>query len=164
MNNFNWTSFSRKIAIKASLLDIYNAWTIPGEIEKWFLETATFFDKEQKEIGKTSSIQKGHTYAWTWYLYDMTEHGKITDTNGKDFLQFTFAGECLVDVSLRAEHDYTIVELTQKNIPTDDESKRNIRLGCHTGWSFFLLNLKSVYEGGIDLRNKDTLLKGMINN
>lgn len=30
--------------------------------------------------------------------------------------------------------------------------------------SFFLLNLKSVYEGGIDLRNKDSNFKGMLNN
>jgi hypothetical protein len=57
-----------------------------------------------------------------------------------------------------------IVELTQKDIPTDDASKQNIRLGCHTGWSFFLVNLKSVYEGGLDLRNKDSNFKGMITN
>lgn len=164
MNNFDWTSFTRKIAIKASITDIYNAWTKPSEIEKWFLETATFYDAEKNKIDKTSFIQKGHSYAWTWYLYDMTEHGNITEANEKDFLQFTFAGECLVDIRLSEQHGYTIVELTQKNIPTDDDSKRNIRLGCHTGWSFFLLNLKSVYEGGLDLRNKNSDLKGMLNN
>jgi len=56
-----------------------------------------------------------------------------------------------------------VVELTQKNIPTDDHSKQNIRLGCDTGWSFFLVNLKSVYESAHDLRNKNEKLKGMIN-
>ena len=97
-------------------------------------------------------------------MYDTTEHGKIIDANGKDFIQFTFAGECLVDIKLSIQGDYIIVELTQINIPIDDNSKQGIRLGCDSGWSFFLVNLKSVYEGGIDLRNKDTSLKGMLNN
>jgi hypothetical protein len=89
---------------------------------------------------------------------------KLSKQNGKDFVQFTFAGECLVDIKLTTQCDNVIVELTQKNIPMDDNSKQGIRLGCDSGWSFFLVNLKSVYEGGIDLRNKDLDLKGMLNN
>lgn len=56
-----------------------------------------------------------------------------------------------------------IVTLTQHSIPTDDKNKKDTRIGCHTGWSFFLVNLKSVYEGGLDLRNKNNDLNGMIN-
>ena len=164
MTNFDWTTFTRKIAIKAKLSDIYCAWTKASEIEKWFLSKAIFTDTNEKPIGKDNPIEKGFTYEWNWYLYDTTEQGKITDTNGKDFIQFTFAGNCLVDIKLSIQDDYVIVELTQKNIPTDDNSKQGIRLGCDSGWSFFLVNLKSVYEGGLDLRNKDTSLKGMLNN
>ena len=164
MTNFDWTTFTRKIAIKATLSDIYNAWTKASEIEKWFLSKAVFTDTNNVPIGKDKSIEKGFNYAWNWYLFDATEHGKITDTNGKDFIQFTFAGECLVDVKLSIQDDYVLVELTQKNIPTDDNSKQGIRLGCDSGWSFFLVNLKSVYESRVDLRNKDTNLKGMVNN
>jgi Activator of Hsp90 ATPase homolog 1-like protein len=164
MNNFIWTTFTRKIAIRAKLSDIYNAWTIPSEIEKWFLSKATFADTNETPVGVNSPIQEGFSYQWNWYLYDITERGKITGANGKDFLQFTFAGDCLVDIHLSIQGDDVIVDLTQKNIPTDDHSKQNIRLGCHAGWSFFLVNLKSVYEGGLDLRNKDASLKGMLNN
>lgn len=164
MTHFDWTTFTRKIAIKALLSDIYNAWTKQSEIEKWFLSKAIFIDSNQTSISKDKSIEKGFTYAWNWYLFDTTEHGKITDANGKDFIQFTFAGNCLVDINLSIQNEYVIVELTQKNIPTDDNSKLGIRLGCDSGWSFFLVNLKSVYEGGIDLRNKDTHLIGMLNN
>jgi hypothetical protein len=70
----------------------------------------------------------------------------------------------LVDIQLKQEDGYVLVELTQKNIPTDENSKRNIRLGCHTGWSFYLVNLKSVYEGGLDLRNKNENTYPMVNN
>lgn len=163
MTNFDWTSFTRKIAIKATLSDIYNAWTKTSEIEKWFLSKAVFMDGSKKPIDKDQSIGKGFSYEWNWFLYDVTEKGKIMDANGKDFIQFTFAGECLVDIKLSSQDNLVIVELTQKNIPTDDKSKQNIRLGCDAGWSFYLVNLKSVYEGGLDLRNKEIRVKGAVN-
>jgi hypothetical protein len=103
----------------------------------------------------------GNSYGWFWYLYEDAMKGRITAANGKDFLQFTFEGECLVDME---DHGYTVVDLTHHNIPTDDNSKKNIRLGCSNGWAFYLVNLKSVYEAGIDLRNKDANLSPMINN
>jgi hypothetical protein len=163
MKNFDWTTFTRKIAIKSNLTDMYNAWTKAVEIEKWFLSNAVFLDTNKKPISKDQPIEKGFTYEWNWYLYEVTERGKITNANGKDFIQFTFAGECLVDIKLSTQDNYVIVELTQKNIPTDENSKQGIRLGCDTGWSFYLVNLKSVYEGGLDLRNKNTGFKGMVN-
>jgi uncharacterized protein YndB with AHSA1/START domain len=164
MQTFNWTTFTRKIPIKANIQALYDAWTKSSTIETWFLSKAVFFDANGNAIDKDAPIQKGFTYEWNWYLYEPSEGGRITEANGKDFLQFTFAGECLVDIKLTQEGEYVIVELTQKDIPTDDASKQNIRLGCHTGWSFFLVNLKSVYEGGLDLRNKESNFKGMVTN
>lgn len=164
MENFDWTSFTIKIAIKTDRETIYNAWTKANEIEKWFLSGAEFSDENNVFLNKEQNTLKGDNYKWIWYLYDDIEHGKITEANGLDFFQFTFAGNCLVEIKLSEQHEYTIVELTQKNIPADDDSKRNIRLGCHNGWSFYLVNLKSVYEGGLDLRNKDNRFKPMLNN
>jgi len=164
MKNFDWTKFTLKVAVKAKPEDIYNAWTTAGEIEKWFLTDAEFSDENGLKLSKMQNTLKGDSYKWVWYLYDDVEYGTITAANGRDFLQFTFAGNCLVEVNLKTEFEYTVVELTQKNIPTDDVSKRNIRLGCHNGWSFYLINLKSVYEGGLDLRNKDNRFKPMLNN
>ena len=163
MKNFDWTTFTKKIAVKASLSDIYNAWTMAEDIEKWFLSKCIFMNLNGNPIGQKKQIEKGFSYQWNWLLYDLTEQGNIMKANGKDFIQFTFAGECLVDVQLSVHQDMVIIELTQKNIPEDDRSKREIRLGCDAGWSFFLVNLKSVYEGGLDLRNKNSSLKGMIN-
>lgn len=163
MKNFNWTTFTKRIAVKSTLPEIYNAWTKAADIEKWFLSKAKYFDSNNSLVDKNVSAEKGFTYEWNWYLYDATEKGIITDANGKDFIQFTFE-KSLVDIKLVTQDNYTIVELTQKNIPADDDSKQNIRLGCESGWSFFLVNLKSVYEGGHDLRNKNPEHKGMVNN
>lgn len=164
MENFDWTSFTKKIAIKAKISDIYNAWTIAAELEKWFLEKVIFYGANQEPISKDQNVVNDITYEWLWYLYKDAMKGKITSANGKDFLQFTFEGECLVDIKLSETNGYTIVELHHHTIPTDDYSKQYIRLGCSNGWHFYLTNLKSVYEGGLDLRNKDENLDPMINN
>lgn len=163
MKNFNWTMFTRRIAVKSDISTIYAAWTKSSEIEKWFLSNADYFDTKNKLADRNKHIQKNYTYEWSWYLWEGIEKGKITDANGMDFLQFTFADKCIVEIKLSKSGDFTIVELVQDNIPTDDDSKVNVRLGCHTGWSFYMVNLKSVYEGGLDLRNKNTNLTGMIN-
>ncbi|MCX2449773.1 SRPBCC domain-containing protein [Pedobacter sp. PLR] len=163
MKSFDWTSFTKTIAIKAPLTDIYNAWTRTQELEKWFLQQAIFTDAGTV-IDRKQNVTTGCSYSWFWHLYPDPMPGLIKDTNGKDFLQFSFEGECLVDVNLTEKAGYTIVELSQYNIPTDDQSKQFIRLGCASGWAFYLVNLKSVYEGGLDLRNKDGNLPPMINN
>lgn len=164
MENFDWTSFTKKIAIKAKLNDIYNAWTIAEELEKWFLEKVSFFNENQEPISKDKNATENNTYEWFWHLYKDVMKGKIVSANRKDQLQFTFEGNCLVDIKLSEINGYTLVELRHHNIPTDDYSKQYIRLGCSNGWHFYLTNLKSVYEGGLDLRNKDENLNPMINN
>lgn len=163
MENFDWTRFTRKIAVKASVKQLYDAWTIPQELEKWFLKRARFFDQDHM-VADDANIKAGSRYEWEWYLYDGIEKGSVKVANGNDHLQFTFAGDCIVDINLEDFEGITIVSITQRNIPETEEAKRNIRLGCDSGWSFYLVNLKSVYEGGLDLRNKDARLKPMLNN
>lgn len=164
MKNFDRTRFSRKIAVQAPVQVLYDAWTKASEIKKWFLREARYVHENGSPVKPDESIQTGDRYAWRWYLYEGTEEGRMTTADGKNYLQFTFAGECLVDIELTEENGYTVVTLTQSNIPLDEDSQRDIRLGCHTGWSFYLVNLKSVYEGGLDLRGKDTRFKPMVNN
>ncbi len=163
MENFDWTKFTLKIAINATMHQLYDAWAKPANIEAWFLSDASYIDVNGHALDKHAHVKKGDVYAWQWHTYDLTGRGTITEANGTDFFQFTFAGECLVDVRLIPYKDQVIVELTQYDIPTDDRSKREYRLGCHEGWSFFLVNLKSVYEGGHDLRNMDGELKSVVN-
>jgi len=56
-----------------------------------------------------------------------------------------------------------MVELTQSQIPLDDHSRMSYYVGCTRGWTFYLANLKSILEGGIDLRNKNNKLLHVIN-
>ena len=159
----DWTSFTTNIAVRSTLNTIYNAWTKSSEIEKWFLKTCVYKNENSKAIGSDINVKPEFTYEWTWYLYEVLEKGKITNANGQDFFQFTFAGNCIVDVTLKEIGESILVTLKQYNIPIDEESKFNIRIGCLQGWTFYLLNLKSFYETGYDLRNKNPELKGVNN-
>ena len=164
MDNFDWTQFSKRVYINAELASVYNAWTKSEVLETWFLSKASFFTKDDKKILPSESVASESVYKWNWFAQDYYEEGTINQSNGIDFLEFTFVGDCIVQIQLSKERNQTLVTLTQSKIPLDNNSKKNIRLGCAFGWSFYLLNLKSLLEGGIDLRNKDTEILGVINN
>lgn len=164
MENFNWTQFSKRIFINVDLKSAYNYWTKSEELEKWFLSNASFYSKDGKTTLPTENVASESKYKWNWFAQNHFEEGIINRANGIDYIEFTFAGDCKVQVKLSEEKNQTLVELTQIEIPLDNSSKKNIRLGCAFGWTFYLLNLKSVLEGGLDLRNKDTELIGVINN
>jgi len=164
MDNFNWSQFTKRIQIKSDLATIYNSWAKSAELEKWFLSKAVYFDSNGKNISATENVSAGCKYEWNWFAQNYFESGKVITANGTDLFEFTFAGECKVQVKLSEVKNYVLVEITQKEIPLDNNSKQNIRLGCAFGWTFYLINLKSVLEGGLDLRNKDSEMEGLVNN
>lgn len=164
MKNFNWTQFSKRIFINTDLKSAYNYWTESEHLEKWFLSHALFSLNDDEGSCSVRNMVSGGSYNWSWYAQNHYEEGEVISANGKDRVTFTFAGNCKVHVQLSEVNGQILVELTQTEIPLDDSSKENIRLGCAFGWTFYLLNLKSVLEGGIDLRNKDTELVGVVNN
>jgi uncharacterized protein YndB with AHSA1/START domain len=165
MAPYDWSSFTKRITINAKPHDIYRAWTTQAGLEKWFLRSAEFTKPDQSHRGKDYQVQKGDTYTWLWFGYtdDVNETGKILEANGKDHLQFTFSGGSIVNVMIYSENDSIIVELKQEDIGLTEESKVNYHLGCATGWTFYLVNLKSIMEGGIDLRNKDESITNVVN-
>ena len=164
MDNFDWTQFSKRVFIHSEIANVYSAWTVSAEIEKWFLSKCIFLSKEGIEISPLESVASNQSYQWRWYAQNHYEEGAVISANGTDLIEFTFVGNCKVQIKLSSSNDKTLVELTQTEIPIDDNSKQNIRLGCAFGWSFYLLNLKSILEGGLDLRNKDTEIINVVNN
>jgi len=165
MSTYDWSAFTRKININAPLAAIYDAWTVPDLMERWFLREANFFRDRQRMPDKSMQIRKGDTYEWYWHGFnnDIVEKGEVLEANGTDKLQFSFTGGGIVTVAIGEALGETIVLLTQEKIPVDEKGKTAFHIGCITGWTFYLANLKSVIEGGIDLRNKNPELKNMVN-
>ncbi len=165
MPEFDWSRFNVRIDINAPKEKLYNAWTSSAAIEHWFLRYCEYRKPDGTPRTKDEPVQKGDTYLWRWHGYgdDVKEEGTILDLNGTDFFKFSFgkAGNC--SVYIKEEQGKVIVELVQEDIPTDEKGKQYYHVGCKTGWSFHLADMKSLFEGGVDLRNKDEALKDMLN-
>lgn len=164
-NENNWRSFTVRINVQASTEKLYSLWATRTGIEYWFLRMSEYRDDAGVLRNNDELVQKGDTYRWRWHGWgdEATEEGRVLDCNGKDRFKFSFgkAGDCTVNI--KNELGYTIVELLQENVPDDDTGKQTWHVGCKTGWTFYLANLKSLCEGGIDLRNKDEQLQNMLN-
>lgn len=164
MANFDWSRFTVRITVKASAEKLYRCWATREGIEYWFLRRAEYKKRDGSLYKPEEFVQKGDSYSWWWHGYpdDVTENGEILECNGKDLFKFKFgkAGNCTVKIY--EEQGEKIVELTQDEIPTDEKAKENWHIGCKTGWTFYLANLKSLLEGGVDLRNRNEKIQNVI--
>ena len=160
-----WSSFTLRVTIKADPQRIYDAWATQAGLESWFLRKAEFTKPDGKLRDRNSQVEKGDGYEWLWFGYsdDIVERREVVEANGKNLFRFVFSGGCLVTLIVKHEHGETIAELKQENIPLDDDPKMNLCLNCSAGWTFYMANLKSVLEGGIDLRNKNEMIVSVIN-
>ena len=164
MDNGDWSRFTQRISVNAPIQTLYNAFATRYGMQQWFLRLCEY-KREGDSLADHEFIKEGDTYTWLWYGYpDSTaETGEFLKANDKNELQFVFGKAGTVTVRIHEEDNENVVELIQENIPTDESSKFNFYVGCSTGWVFYLANLKSIMEGGIDLRNKNLNLKAVLN-
>lgn len=164
-NKFDWSRFVVRISIKAHFEKLYQAWATRDGIEYWFLRLSEYKKQDGSFRSGNELVDKGDTYRWLWYGWDddTVEQGSILECNGMDYFKFSFGKAGICSVSLKTDEGENIVELVQEDIPTDQNGMQHYHLGCKTGWTFYLANLKSLYEGGIDLRNRNIKLQGVLN-
>lgn len=163
--SYNWKQFTKRITIKAPPKAIYDAWTTQQGLESWFLRLAEFTKTDGTLRSKNSHSEEGDKYKWLWFGYDDSakEEREILLANGWDKLQFSFSGGCIVTVSIKQENGETICELLQE-MPMDDVNEQQyFFIECGKGWTFYMTNLKSILEGGPDLRNKNINIQQVIN-
>ena len=165
MSTFSWSTFVTRVPVNAPIEKIYWCWATKEGMEYWFLRLSEYKKKTGELRKENELVQKSDIYKWLWHGWpdDTVEHGEILDCNGKDFLKFSFGKAGICSVMIKKEENETIVELGQQNIPEDDLGRQYYHVGCKTGWTFYLANLKSLLEGGIDLRNRNVNLANVIN-
>jgi len=165
-NNYaGWEKFRKRIVINADSKEIYDAFATPEGLERWFLRKAEFQTFDGRMRTKNEQVQKFDKYFWLWHGYgdEVFEKKEILEANERNFLQFGFSGDTKVSVRIKKESGENILELTQEGIEFDIDPSRNLYVGCGEGWTFYLANLKSILEGGIDLRNKNASLQDLVN-
>jgi len=161
MKSIDWSSFTRREYYKTDIETVFNAWASQESIESWFLEIAIFFDVKGIK-GQNQKVEKGNVFKWSWYGSDMVGEGEILEIIPNEKISFTFL-ECRVDLHFSNDGVETKLELVQSEIPIDEISKIKIYVEWTSGWTFYLTNLKSILEGGIDLRNKNPNFKREMN-
>jgi uncharacterized protein YndB with AHSA1/START domain len=156
--------FIKRIAISSPVEAVYRAFASGKGLESWFLRKAAFTTSSGRLRYAEEAIEKGDDYEWLWHGWsdETVEHKKVLEANGRNHLKFTFSGDSIVDITIKPQQKLTMIEL-QQHIPEGHDPGQELRIGCDTGWTFYLTNLKSVLEGGLDLRNRDVLLKNVIN-
>ena len=156
MKDDKLTAFKLIGDYNTDIRSLYEAWATTAGIEKWFLRKANFYTVPRHTREPHEFIKKEDTYDWYWHGYNdqVFESGQILESNGTDFLKFTFSGRSEVSINLQTRNGVSIVELTQQYIPAEEDPTKNLYIQCQKGWIFYLANLKSVLEGGVDLRNK----------
>lgn len=168
---FDWSQFQLGIYIVAPPDALYNLWTTPVGLTRWFLRSAAFAPSDGPPPRKTRQrivvppfddlvpradsqrCAANDRYRWEWYYNGgIVGEGWILALRPPTKLVFGFGSGMEVEVLLRKQGRSCEVVLRQYNIPTTGPSKHNLHMGCRTAWTFFLTNLKSVAEGGADLR------------
>ncbi|MBN2175930.1 MAG: SRPBCC domain-containing protein [Bacteroidales bacterium] len=147
----DWTKFRKRIVINSPLDEVYAAWAKPENLETWFLEEAKYFNKKDQPRQPDELVRKGDRFVWKWNNWDIEEKGEILDENGADQISFTFGAGGNVYIQMLPTASGTEVTLIQDTIPTDEKSKKEIFVGCSTGWTFWMANLKAWLEHGITL-------------
>lgn len=160
MVNIDWSTFTVKQVINCSSEDVRELISTAEGLEKWFLRSADLKTKDGQPKSKSETLKHEDTYRWLWHGYpdSVFEERLILESQNDELIRFVFGEAGTVAIKIANENGTQIIELTQSEIPTDEKSKENFYAGCKSGWTFYLLNLKSVLEFGNDLRNKNSAL------
>ena len=154
--------FKLRVNVNTSIENAYRAFASAAGASSWFLRMA-YKDKEGNLRSGDDLVQEGDEYVLSDTKSDkVLITGKILKANGRDLFSFAFSKGCPVTISIYREQDETIVQLIESNLPTDEDTIRKHFIGDTKGWIFFLTNLKSVLEGGLDLRNKNAAITNVI--
>ncbi|HVS98188.1 MAG TPA: SRPBCC domain-containing protein [Puia sp.] len=160
----DFSQFKLRVNIKASIEDAYRAWTTAAGLNSWFIGKMIFTDGNGVVRPDDAPVQAGDDYTCSFATTpeNVLIKGKVLKANGRDLFSLSFSKNCPVTISIYSEHGETIVELIESNVPNEEDVVVRQYVSDSKGWIFYLVNLKSVLEGGLDLRNRNVEIKNVI--
>lgn len=168
----DWTQFELGIFIRARPDEIFTLMSTASGLSKWFLRNAEFAPsagppaKPGKEKlppfptdesrAENEACRAKDRYLWEWYFDGgLSGEGWILEMRPPTRIRFTFGDRMEVEIAIRKQGPWCEVNLRQWGIPDTPHGRWEMHMGCRVAWAFFLTNLKSVAEGGPDLREVD---------
>ena len=160
---FNMDSFIHAIILNASPEEVFEYVATSSGIVKWFIGKAKYFYKDSHIRLGNEKAQKGDSFLWNWLNKDLELKGVVTESTDNKEFSFTFSPLFLVSIELTGTDDNK-TRMTLKQEYQESASKNDFSyINCCTCWVFFMTNLKSVIEHGIDLREKEAVDEMMVN-
>ena len=164
LEDYKWTKFRQKEYIKAPLEEVFIKWTTPKGITEWFIKDAEYETPDGKIRASDEVVKPNDKYTWLFHTgYEMK--GKVLEVIDNSSFKFTFGKkepgsdeDVVVNVTFNERDGMTEIELTQSNMADNDYGKVNYNLSCMVGWSYFMTNLRSIFESGFDYREKEEYL------
>ena len=153
-SGFDWTKFQLKVYVESSPEKIFQSWTTPVGLNSFFTRQAKIFNLEDIERKSTESAQSGDKYEWMVVPQAGLEGGKFIEIKKNKLIKFTFSGDTTpvtISINELGPKDCK-VQLTMENLPDTERGHIDWHLSCRTGWSKFLINLKTVLESELDIR------------
>lgn len=155
LTQFDWSRFRSEIFIGRPPSIVFRAWTLPSEIEKWFIEECQVTTRDGKARGNNEFIQSGDQFRWAFGEKE-AESGLILEISQDSRLCFTISGSSRlsvkVNIQFKSVEGGTQIELLQENMPLAEEDRVSWYLDSKVAWTFFLANLKAYLEHNVDLR------------
>ncbi len=152
MDTENWKRLDQVIYVEAPRESLYAAWATAEGLVGWCSMEAVLTDADGAEVPPGGTAVVGGGFKFTWHT-GHTESGEYLEANGIDRLRYTFGEGIEVTVTLEDVGDGSVLVRLQQTQDRSPEENLRIMLGFKEGWAFYLTNLKSVLEGGLDLRD-----------
>jgi len=154
---FDWSRFRLGIHVRKTPPQVFRLLATAAGLAKWFPNEAVYRDRAGRTRRPTELAKSGDAYFKRFvYAGGVQGDGVVLSARRERLFKISFGENGEVCFRLKPKDRGTLVELIQDRIPTHPEARIESHLGCRTGWTFFLTNLKSVAEGGPDLRETDS--------
>ncbi|HMQ78227.1 MAG TPA: hypothetical protein PKE39_05495 [Ignavibacteria bacterium] len=150
-DNFNLSEFHHSIYLRSHLSEVYYYIASADGICKWFMGKAVYTDYAGNTLNPADTACRGDTFSWHWLNKDLSVSGKVLKTISDELFSFTFGNLFEITISIKEDNGRSLLNLHQK-YTAGAEKNDFAHINCCVCWVFFLTNLKSVLEHGIDLR------------
>lgn len=149
--NFSLDEFHHSIYLLSQLSEVYYYIASGDGLCRWFMGKAEYTDPSGNRINAADTARKDDTFHWLWLNKDLSIKGRVLEAINNELFSFTFGQSFEVEISLKEQNGRVLLTLHQK-YSARAEKNDFAHINCCACWIFFLTNLKSVLEHGIDLR------------
>lgn len=162
MDPEKWKRIVWTIHVNAPLESAYAAVATAEGLRGWMPMEAMLTDGEGSELLPGQAATTGDRFRFAWHVGD-AEEGEFLEADGVGRVRYSFGEATEVTVTLEEVDDGTLLVTLEQDHDRGDEMNLKMMLGYGPGWAFYMTNLKSVLEGGLDLRDFSHETEHMIN-